>query len=193
MTSVPEYVIEMRRGGRSLIAVEKDFEASIPVEVRGAVRTALLRGQIDRLEIDAEGRLFIVDLKTGKSAPKKDDLKEHPQLAAYQEAVREGAVTREKPDGKDGPATTPEPPSSLPGGAALVQLGTTNKGVSVQEQEPLDPEDTRAQDMIRTAAALMSDSAFDTVHDPTRSGFGGHGCRLPEICPLCPEGKQVTE
>lgn len=188
-----EYVIRMRQEGRSLVDVERDFAAEIPVEIRGQERTALLRGQIDRLEIDAEGRLFIVDLKTGKSAPKKDDLKEHPQLAAYQEAVREGAVTREKPDGKDGPATTPEPPSSLPGGAALVQLGTTNKGVSVQEQEPLDPEDTRAQDMIRTAAALMSDSAFDTVHDPTRSGFGGHGCRLPEICPLCPEGKQVTE
>ena len=189
-----EYVIKMRREGRSLVDVERDFAAELPVEIRGQERTALLRGQIDRLEIDAEGRLFIVDLKTGKSSPKKDDLKEHPQLAAYQEAVREGAVNRDKPAAEgENPASEPPAPSSLPGGAALVQLGTTSKGVSVQEQEPLDPEDTRAQDMIRTAAALMSDSTFDTVHDPTRSGFGGHGCRLPEICPLCPEGKQVTE
>ncbi|WP_104160508.1 ATP-dependent DNA helicase [Arthrobacter sp. ZGTC212] len=188
-----EYVIRMRQQGRSLVDVERDFAAEIPVEIRGQERTALLRGQIDRLEIDAEGRLFIVDLKTGKSAPKKDELEGHPQLAAYQEAVREGAVAREKPEEGDAPATKPAVPSSLPGGAALVQLGTTNKGVSVQEQEPLDPEDTRAQDMIRTAAAYMSDSKFETVHEPTRSGFGGHGCRLPEICPLCPEGKQVTE
>lgn len=189
-----EYVIKMRQEGRSLVDVERDFAAELPVEIRGQERTALLRGQIDRLEMDGEGRLFIVDLKTGKSAPKKDDLKEHPQLAAYQEAVREGAVIREKPAAEgEGPASEPPGPSSLPGGAALVQLGTTSKGVSVQEQEPLDPADTRAQDMIRTAAALMSDSTFDTVHDPTRSGFGGHGCRLPEICPLCPEGKQVTE
>ncbi|MCC9146410.1 MULTISPECIES: ATP-dependent DNA helicase [unclassified Arthrobacter] len=173
-----EYVITMRRSGRSLVAVEKDFEVELPVEIDGAVRTALLRGQIDRLEADAEGRLFIVDLKTGKSAPKKDDLQGHPQLAAYQEAVREGAL--------------PDAPR-VPGGAALVQLGTTNKGVSVQEQPPLDPQDTTARDMVRDAAALMSAAFFETVHDPGRSGFGGNGCRLPEICPLCAEGKQVTE
>ncbi len=187
-----EYVIKMRQEGRSLVDVERDFAAEIPVQVRGQERTALLRGQIDRLEIDAEDRLFIVDLKTGKSAPKKDDLEGHPQLAAYQEAVREGAVNRQKPEEGEAAPETPAP-SSLPGGAALVQLGTTSKGVSVQEQPPLDPDDTSAQDMIRTAAELMSDSGFETVHDPTRSGFGGHGCRLPEICPLCPEGKQVTE
>lgn len=173
-----EYVIDMRRADRSLIAVEKDFEASIPVEVRGAVRTALLRGQIDRLEQDAAGRAYIVDLKTGKSAPKKADLEAHPQLAAYQEAVRQGAL-------EDVPA--------VPGGAALVQLGTTSKGVSVQEQPPLGTEDKSALAMIEEAAALMSADTFDTVHDPARSGYGGHGCRLPEICPLCTEGKQVTE
>ncbi|MBD8044156.1 ATP-dependent helicase [Arthrobacter sp. Sa2BUA2] len=173
-----DYVIQMRKSGRSLVAVEKDFEADIPVEVRGAVRTALLRGQIDRLEADAEGRLFIVDLKTGKSAPKKADLDGHPQLAAYQEAVREGAL-------EEGPP--------VPGGAALVQLGTTSKGVSVQEQPPLGTGDTSALEMIQDAATLMSGATFETIHDPARSGFGGHGCRLPEICPLCTEGKQVTE
>ena len=184
------YVISMRQGGRSLVDVERDFAAEVPVEVRGRERTALLRGQIDRLEIDAEGRLFIVDLKTGKSAPKGDDLESHPQLAAYQEAVREGAVNRDKPATEDG---VPAAPPSRPGGAALVQLGTTSKSVAVQQQPPLDPEDTTARDMVREAAELMSDSTFETVHDPTRGSFGGHGCRLPEICPLCPEGKQVTE
>ena len=173
-----EYVIAMRRSGRSLVGVEQDFAVELPVEIDGAERTALLRGQIDRLEKDAEGRLFIVDLKTGKSAPKKDDLAGHPQLAAYQEAVREGAM--------------PEAPP-VPGGAALVQLGTSNKGVSVQEQPPLDPGDTAARDMVREAARRMSAAFFETVHDPGRSGFGGNGCRLPEICPLCAEGKQVTE
>ena len=173
-----EYVITMRRSGRSLAAVEKDFEVELPVEIDGAVRKALLRGQIDRLEVDASGRLFIVDLKTGKSAPRKDDLQGHPQLAAYQEAVREGAL--------------PDAPRE-PGGAALVQLGTSNKGVSVQEQPPLDPNDTTARDMVRDAARLMSAAFFETIHDPGRSGFGGNGCRLPEICPLCAEGKQVTE
>jgi hypothetical protein len=47
--------------------------------------------------------------------------------------------------------------------------------------------------MIGEAALLMAASEFESVHDPGRSGFGGSGCRLPEICPLCAEGKQVTE
>ena len=100
-------------------------------------------------------------------------------------------MTRAAPDPENPAAAAVEP--SRPGGAALVQLGTTSKSVAVQQQPALDPEDTTARDMVRTAAELMSDASFETVHDPTRSGFGGHGCRLPEICPLCPEGKQVTE
>ena len=82
---------------------------------------------------------------------------------------------------------------TAPGGAALVQLGTKAKGVAVQVQPPLAPEATWARAMIEDAAALMSAATFDTIHDPRRSGFGGSGCRLPEVCPLCEEGKQVTQ
>ena len=174
------YVISMRQEGRSLVEVEKDFEVALSVRVHDQDRTALLRGQIDRLERDAQGRLYIVDLKTGKSAPAKKDLDQHPQLAAYQEAVREGALDEE--------GAAP----GLPGGAALVQLGTDAVKVAVQEQPPLEPDATWARDMIEQAAGLMSAAEFETRHE-AGGGYGGHGCRLPEICPLCPEGKQVTE
>ncbi|WP_026536128.1 ATP-dependent helicase [Arthrobacter sp. H14] len=167
------YVIAMRSEGRKLLTTETDFAVTIP----GPARTALLRGQVDRLEIDDEGRLVIVDLKTGKSTPTKADLERHGQLAAYQVAVRHGAFDE----------------SSATGGAVLAQLGKTAKNVSVQEQEPLDPENDWATPMIVTAAELMAGHEFESRHDPSAGGYRGHGCRVPEVCPLCPEGKQVTE
>ena len=142
----------------------------------------MLRGQVDRLEIDAEGRLVIVDLKTGKRQPGKADLERHPQLGAYQAAVLAGGFAG--PD--DGP-----PP--LPGGAVLAQLGTTTKSPGIQAQVPLDPQDNWALEMVGDAARVMSGSTFQARHDPSKGGHGGHGCRLPEVCPLCVRGKQVTE
>jgi hypothetical protein len=38
----------------------------------------------------------------------------------------------------------------------------------------------------------MAGSFFPAVHDPKQSGYGG-GCPVPEVCPLCSNGKQVTE
>jgi superfamily I DNA/RNA helicase/RecB family exonuclease len=185
------YVLSMRKAGRTLAATEVDFSVDLDVRLGGAERIARLRGQIDRLEIDAEGRFVVVDLKTGKSAPTAPEIARHPQLAAYQAAVAEGAVQDAVQDAADGTAAVVAP--GVPGGASLVQLGKDSKGVSVQEQPPVGPEDTWARTMIEDAAALMAAATFDTIHDPRRSGFGGSGCRLPEICPLCEEGKQVTQ
>ncbi|WP_026553401.1 ATP-dependent DNA helicase [Arthrobacter sp. H20] len=173
------YVVTMRQDGRSLIGTEIDFQVDLEVSTDQGQRVARLRGQIDRLEIDAQGRLVIVDLKTGKSAPSVADLDRHPQLASYQVALNEGALTEGQAPGS--------------GGAALVQLGTTRKEAGVQQQPALSTDDRWARDMIEEAARLMSAARFDAVHDPQRSGHGGTGCRLPEICPLCPEGQQVTE
>jgi hypothetical protein len=48
-------------------------------------------------------------------------------------------------------------------------------------------------DMVREAAAVMGGSVFEARHDPSKGSHGGHGCRLPEVCPLCVRGRQVTE
>lgn len=205
------YVLTMRQGGRSLLATEVDFSVDLAAPVGDAERVVRLRGQIDRLELDADGRFVVVDLKTGKSAPPVADIARHPQLAAYQTAVMSGALRdsggSEQPgsgehSGSEQSGGSEHPPAAdseaesgrtLPGGAALVQLGTRSKSISVQEQPPVGPEDTWARAMIEDAAALMAAATFDTIHDPRRSGYGARGCRLPEICPLCEEGKQVTE
>ncbi len=193
-----QYILVMRSEGRSLVGVERDFEVKLPDIVddpqpgteapagagaEPAVRFSVLRGQVDRLEIDSEGRLVIVDLKTGKRQPSKAELSRHPQLGAYQAAVLAGGFTE--------PGT---PAGGVqPGGAVLAQLGTSNKSPGIQVQEPLDGSGNWALDMVDEAAQLMSGSHFEARHDPAKSGHGGHGCRLPEVCPLCPRGKQVTE
>ncbi|KIS26713.1 DNA helicase UvrD [Arthrobacter sp. SPG23] len=199
-----QYILVMRSEGRSLVGVERDFEVKLPdivdipqpetlvpaaTDAEPEVRSAVLRGQVDRLEIDSEGRLVIVDLKTGKRQPSKADLARHPQLGAYQAAVLAGGFT--EPGTADGDI---RPGVVQPGGAVLAQLGTSNKSPGIQVQEPLEGSDNNwALDMVNDAARLMSGSAFEARHDPAKSGHGGHGCRLPEVCPLCPRGKQVTE
>jgi RecB family exonuclease len=75
---------------REQVAVEKDFEVRLPPDANSAERAVQVRGRVDRLERDAKGRLVVVDLKTGASAPSLDDAAEHPQLAAYQVAVEAG-------------------------------------------------------------------------------------------------------
>jgi superfamily I DNA/RNA helicase/RecB family exonuclease len=175
------YVISMRRQGRTLLGTEVDFTVDLALSDDDGGRVARLRGQVDRLEIDAEGRLYIVDLKTGKSQPAPAEVPHHPQLAAYQVAAQANALA-------DRPIT---PGAPVSGGAALVQLGTDRKDPAIQEQEPLSAADTWARSMIDNAARLMSAATFEAVHDPRRGDRTG--CRLPEICPLCAEGKQVTE
>ncbi len=75
----------------------------------------------------------------------------------------------------------------------LAQLGTSTKSPGVQQQDPLEAQDNWALDMVTDAAAVMSGNSFEARHDPAKSSHGGHGCRLPEVCPLCVRGKQVTE
>jgi hypothetical protein len=180
-----QYVLLMRSEGRSLVGVEQDFEVGlgrIPID-DAPDREAVLRGQVDRLEIDAGGRLVIVDLKTGKRQPGKAELARHPQLGAYQAAVLAGGFD-------DGPGSQA---GAVPGGAVLAQLGTGAKSPAIQQQDPIDPQDNWALDMVKDAASVMGGSAFEARHDPAKGSHGGHGCRLPEVCPLCVRGRQVTE
>lgn len=173
-----EYVVKMRQEGRSLLESEQSFE----VELGGTDRPVLLRGQVDRLEIDSEGRLVIVDLKTGRSKPTAEELKAHPQLGAYQAAVLAGAF-----DELGRPGASPRA-----GGAILAQLGTETKDVGVQLQDALGPDRDWATPLVLEAAALMAGATFLARHDPRKYGFGSR-CAVPQVCPLCTDGRQVTE
>lgn len=119
----------MDRAGRTPAATEHGFDVTLEA---GAYEVRI-RGSMDRVEQDAEGRAYVVDFKTGKQAPTKDEVAHHPQLAVYQLAVREGAVDEVFGGRRPGP-----------GGAELVQLrqaAARKEGgdalPKVQAQEPL--------------------------------------------------------
>ncbi|MFJ6143636.1 ATP-dependent helicase [Streptomyces anulatus] len=166
------------RGGRTPAASEHDFDVTLEAG-EYAVR---IRGSMDRVEQDAEGRAYVVDFKTGKGAPTKDEVASHPQLAVYQLAVREGAVD-EVFDG--------ERPEA--GGAELVQLrqpAPKKEGgdafPKVQAQEPLAGE--WVSDLLATAAGKVLDERFT----PTTGAHCSH-CTFRASCSAQPEGRQVVE
>lgn len=80
-----------------------------------------------------------------------------------------------------------------PGGALLVQLGTSTKKVGTQHQQPLDPEHQWARELITRAADLVSGARFEARHDSEHGSNFGLRCTLPWVCPLCAEGRQVSE
>ncbi|MEO0049487.1 MAG: hypothetical protein RL556_819 [Actinomycetota bacterium] len=54
---------------------------------------ARVMGTVDRIELTPEGRVVIVDLKTGKKKPSKEELQDHAQLGVYQLAFEAGAFS----------------------------------------------------------------------------------------------------
>ncbi|UOY01296.1 ATP-dependent helicase [Blastococcus sp. PRF04-17] len=150
---------------RELIAAEVEFDAT--------VGRAVIRGKVDRLERDADGRLVVVDLKTGKTAAKNTE--EHGQLAAYQVAVAAGGF------GSHG---------RVPGGAALLQVGTGAKAKE-QHQEPLPAdlpvEQTWAGELITQVGEGMGAGTFEV-----RTGSHCSRCPARRSCPLQEPGRQVT-
>ncbi|MEU3687186.1 ATP-dependent helicase [Streptomyces narbonensis] len=168
----------MDRGGRTPAASEHGFDVTLEAG-EYAVR---IRGSMDRVETDEQGRAYVVDFKTGKSAPTRDEVAHHPQLAVYQLAVREGALD-EVFDGH-----RPEP-----GGAELVQLrqaAPKKEGgdalPKVQAQEPLDGE--WVGDLLATAAGRVLDERFT----PT-TGQHCANCAFRASCSAQPEGRQIVE
>ncbi|MEV4332172.1 UvrD-helicase domain-containing protein [Streptomyces sp. NPDC049597] len=168
----------MDRGGRTPAATEHDFDVALEAgeyEVR-------IRGSMDRVEQDAQGRAYVVDFKTGKQSPTRDEVARHPQLAVYQLAVREGAVD-EVFDGR-----RPEP-----GGAELVQLrqpAATKEGgealPKVQAQEALSGE--WVGELLATAAGRVLDERFT----PSTGQHCTH-CAFRASCSAQPEGRQIVE
>ncbi|GED84875.1 ATP-dependent DNA helicase [Streptomyces sp. 6-11-2] len=168
----------LERSGRTPLAGEHDFDVTLEA---GGYQVRI-RGSMDRVETDGEGRAYVVDFKTGKQAPTGAEVARHPQLAVYQLAVREGAV-----DGVfDG--IRPEP-----GGAELVQLrqGAAKRDggdglPKVQTQEPLEGE--WAGELLATAAGKVLDERFT----PTAGQHCAH-CAFRASCSARPEGRHIVE
>lgn len=168
----------MERGGRIPVATEHEFDVTLEADAY-LVR---IRGSMDRVEADGEGRAYVVDFKTGKQPVTRDAVAHHPQLAVYQLAVREGAVDGLFADGR------PEP-----GGAELVQLrqGAARKdggdtAPKVQAQEPLRGE--WVGELLATAAGRVLDERFSPS-----AGDHCNRCSFRGACSARAEGRHVVE
>lgn len=163
------------RGELEEVGVEVTVDGMIEPREEGAPRIRL-RGRIDRLERDSDGRPVVVDVKTAKNPVSKDAARDHAQLAAYQVAVAEGAVEGE--------------PAAAPGGARLVFVAKPHnkEGATQRVQPPLDDEGLdRWREVIHEAAAATRGPQFlAQVNDGCRH------CPVQSSCPAHDEGRQVT-
>jgi RecB family exonuclease len=163
--------LEQSRKELQEAGVEQDIEVELPGgedEMR-----VLLRGRVDRVELDAEGRPVVVDIKTGKVPVSGADAEAHPQLAAYQLAVLLGAI-----EGKD-----------TPGGARLVYVAKSNNktGSTERAQPPMEAESGKQWlDLVRSAAASAAGPDYQAQESTDCDRCPARGC-----CPLRPEGRQV--
>jgi superfamily I DNA/RNA helicase/RecB family exonuclease len=157
---------------RHLLAIERDFLVRITDD---EARPIDLKGRVDRLEVDDQGRLVVIDLKTGASTvATAHELPEHPQLGAYQVAVEAGAFEE----------------GSVSGGAALVQLGGERRDAREQIQEALGVVENPdwAAEMVRKTGATMAASTFVAkANDKCRV------CPVRPTCPVSGKGRQVVE
>ncbi|MFE7611342.1 UvrD-helicase domain-containing protein [Streptomyces celluloflavus] len=181
------HVMERETHGRDTVATEHGFDVTLEA---GAYEVRI-RGSMDRVERDAQGRAYVVDFKTGKQKPTGPEVARHPQLAVYQLAVREGAVD----DAFEG--RTPQA-----GGAELVhlRLGAPRKEggdalPTVQTQQPLDAAGTPAEpggdwvgDLLATAAGRVLEERFT----PTTGTHCTH-CTFRASCSAQPEGRHIVE
>ncbi|GAA2361504.1 ATP-dependent DNA helicase [Streptomyces carpaticus] len=152
-------------------ASEEDFD----VTLAAGEHRIRIRGTLDRVERDADGRAYVVDFKTGRAKPTKAEVERHPQLAVYQLAVRHG----------EGGTET--------GGAALVHLrqGAPKKEggdalPAVQKQPP--PQGDWVGDLLATAAGRVLDERFS----PTPGQQCGT-CHFRASCSARTEGRHVVE
>ncbi len=160
-----------REDPRRPLASEVPLDAELRLGPDPDSEMVRLHGYADRLDLDEDGRVVVVDFKTSKSHPTVKDLPEHVQLALYQLAVEQGAV--DELLGRPGRS----------GGAELVQLrrDTPTPEAKVQRQEPPEPGPdgrTPVEVTIGQVVRRIRDEEF-----PARLGEHCKHCTFLTLCP----------
>ncbi|MGH3915504.1 MAG: ATP-dependent helicase [Pseudonocardiaceae bacterium] len=155
------------------VACEQEVEIELPPA--GESAGIVLRGRVDRLEQDRQGRPVIIDVKSSKTPISKEAAAEHAQLAVYQLAAAHGAFV------KQGLAEEP-------GGARIVQV-SARTATSVQRCQPALDAAALAhwREIVRRVAARTAGPGAEAIEN-------GNCQRCPSriACPLHGSGRQVT-
>ena len=156
-----------------------DTEVSMRAEVTlPDGQRVLLHGRADRLEVDADGLVVVIDLKTGKYLPTDKSLPDNPQLGLYQHAVDHGAA--DELLGR----------SARSAGAELVQLRAGSDLPKVQHQGPQAPD----ADGVRTIEhqLMYAASAVRAEDFVARPGPQCDRCTFHAVCPTKSSGSVLS-
>ena len=140
-----QYLRKFEADGAKVIGREVSFEF--------AMGQAQVRGQVDRLELYPDGRVMIVDLKTGSKVFSAEDAREHAQLGLYQLAFENGAFNE----------AVDLPQNAVLGGAKLL-LVSGDKPTEREQESLHDSEVARkkfeAMVAAATAGMAMTENLF---------------------------------
>ncbi|MDB1086852.1 ATP-dependent DNA helicase [Streptomyces sp. ACA25] len=180
--------VQQRDTGRTPVATEEPFD----VTLRAGEHEVRIRGVLDRVERDTEGRAYVVDFKTGARALSPAETASDPQLAVYQLALRHNGATEDS--------------AARLGGAELVylrQAASRKEGgelrPAVRRQPPLsgdpgtDPSPAGAAggwvgELLAEAAGRVLDERFT----PAPGRHCGN-CSFHSACSARPEGRHVVD
>lgn len=168
----------------SVAAAEADFRGEWTVTANdGTKENVTLRGQIDMLLVDAEGMVYVADLKTNASPASIADGETNKQLGLYQAAVARGLLAEQ---------LGPEFEQPVLGGAALVYLRKTAKGgVPTERTQPgLRPGEETGRTWIEETLAITARRVREEDYMPT-IGKACDYCTIKASCPLKAEGRPV--
>ena len=129
---------------------------------------ARIIGTVDRLEVAADGSLFIVDFKTGATAISLKDAKENLQLASYQLGIVEGGFTQ----------------GVVSAGAELVYLGTSSANATLRPQESIDVDAIKGK-LNEIGEGMGAATFFATINKRCK------GCSVRKSCPVQSDGRTV--
>jgi RecB family exonuclease len=161
---------------RRLVGTEERFTTVVTLDDGEQVT---LGGIVDRLEVDHDGRVVVVDLKTNRTKPSKPAVQRDPQLALYQLAVDRGGIDHVVPD-------------AASGGALLLQLGALDDGTPAVEQHQEthrddSPERADLHAALATAAGYLRREEFPAV-----PGEHCKDCPYISLCPAKGAGSVMT-
>lgn len=151
---------------RTVLATEFGFDLAANIG-EDQVR---LSGSMDRVELGADGRVHVVDFKTGKNTLSKADVAEDPQLGLYQFVVNAGALDQIAP-------------GSRAGGSELVFLakpaGTKSPDAPyIQPQDALaDQEPTFVDEQLEQAVEIVRTENVAATPETCKS------CSFVTVCP----------
>jgi hypothetical protein len=165
-TMLHKFFIWQVSNKNKLVDVERRFEFQLG--------SAKVTGSIDRLELTAENKFYIVDLKTGQSAISVEDAKKNKQLQVYQLAVVENGFE-------------PKLETNQVAGAELLFVGDQKtKTASTRQQQEIDADLVRSE-LIDSAKGMSAGIFTAKINERCRS------CSLKLACPIQPQGRRVIE